>query len=225
MMQMSDNTPAAASAYELAYGFLRTGIKEGRLKRGERVKAEDIAAQLGISRMPVREAIRQLDSEGLLTIRPNRGPVVTVLSAEQILELFEMRAALEGLAIRRAAPRFTVDDFDELELRLRCLERAKNDSDQRLVHHDAFHDLICQRSGGEFLATEVKRLRTLIEPYLRIELADADPDGFAAEHRELLEALRGGDAAHCEAVMHEHIVSTAHALIRAMTAASAVSTS
>ena len=98
----------ATSAQQQAYLFLRDQIQVGRLAGGSRIKPEDIATELGISRMPVREAIRQLDTEGLLTIRPNRGAIVTVFSADRLSELFEMRAVLEGLCARRAAV-----DFDE----------------------------------------------------------------------------------------------------------------
>src|SRR5277367_3122292 len=108
----------AISAQQQAYLYLREQIQAGRLKGGMRVKPEDIASEIGTSRMPVREAIRQLDTEGLLTIRPNRGAIVTILSPENLSELFEMRAVLEGLCARRAAATFDEDAADELTLLL-----------------------------------------------------------------------------------------------------------
>src|ERR1017187_6467105 len=139
------------SAFAEAHRYLRPRIRDGRLRSGARIKADEIAQQLGLSRMPVREAIRQLDSEGLLTIRPNRGAVVTTLDPEEVLELFQMRSVLEGLAVRRAVERFDEDAFDELELRFNRLERAQNDLDQWIPKHNDFHDVICAHSGGRRL--------------------------------------------------------------------------
>jgi biotin operon repressor len=96
-----------ASAQQQAYVFLLEQIQSGRLAGGQRIRLEDVAAELGISRMPIRKAIRQLDTEGLLTIRPNRGAVVTMFSPDHLTELFEMRAVLEGLCARSAATPFT----------------------------------------------------------------------------------------------------------------------
>ncbi|GAB5376565.1 MAG: GntR family transcriptional regulator [Acuticoccus sp.] len=199
---------AAGSAQAQAYEHIRREIQSGRLAGGARVKPEDVAGVLGISRMPVREAIRQLDTEGFLTIRPNRGAVVTVLSQERLEELFEMRAVLEGLCARWAARRFDEDAFDELTLLLNRMNRA-TDSDQWIERHEAFHEYICAGSGRPMVAEEVRRLRAAVEPYLRIaghkvalgELA-------AAQHGELIAVLRTGDGAKAEAAMRHHVDST-----------------
>lgn len=209
-MTNQDEFPATATAYEQAYHFLRERIRDGRFGGGDRIKAEDIAVQLGVSRMPVREAIRQLDSEGLLTIRPNRGAVVTRLSRDEVRELFEMRAVLEGLVMRRAVERFDEDSFDELELRLVRLGRAGNDPDQWIERHSDFHDYICLRSGSQRLFAEVQRLRTAVEPYLRMTLVTPLAGGAVAEHRKLIDALRSGDPQSAENTMRDHVLSTAH---------------
>lgn len=206
------------SAFAEAYRYLRQRIRDGRLASGTRIKADDIAQQLGLSRMPVREAIRQLDSEGLVTIRPNRGAVVTILDPEEVLELFQMRSVLEGLAVRRAIERFDEEAFDELELRFSRLERAQGDLDQWILRHNDFHDVICARSGGHRLFAQVQRLRTAIEPYLRIVLAQTEMDRTVIEHRELIEILRRRDAEAAEATMRDHILSTQYDLMRAMAA-------
>jgi len=209
------STPAT-SAFLEAYNYLRERIRDGRLKSGDRIKAEEIANELGISRMPVREAIRQLDSEGLVTIRPNRGAVVTVLNPDDILELFEMRSVLEGLAIRRATERFDEDALDELEMRLTRLSRAEHDFDQWVGRHNEFHDFICARSGGQRLFVDVQRLRTAVEPYLRLVLRSDLASGAVEEHRRLIEVIRAGDSGAAEETMREHILETAHDLIRMM---------
>jgi DNA-binding GntR family transcriptional regulator len=94
---------ALLTAQQVAYIHLQDRIVSGALVTGSRINSDMVAAELGISRMPVREAIRQLDAEGYVTIRPNRGAIVTTRSREQIVELFEIRAVLEGMALRFAA--------------------------------------------------------------------------------------------------------------------------
>lgn len=206
----------ASSAWSEAYTYLRERIRNGQLKSGERVKAEDIAAQLGISRMPVREAMRQLDSEGLLTIRANRGAVVTVLDPGDILELFEMRSVLEGLAVRRAIDRFDADAFATLDMLLARLGNAQHDADLWISRHNEFHDFICAQAGARRLFTEVQRLRTAVEPYLRLVLRTPLSGGAVAEHRALIEVIRGGDPEAAEAAFRRHILETAYDLIADM---------
>lgn len=213
-MDVSGEPSSPPSAFDHAYDFLKTRIREGSLASGARIKAEDVATELGISRMPVREAIRRLDSEGLVTIRPNRGAIVAVLGAEEILELFEMRSVLEGLVIRRAIGKFDEDGFEELELRLNRLGRVGDDVDRWIVRHNEFHDYICSVSGGRRLVQEVRRLRTAVEPYLRMALDLPQAEGVVAEHRSLVEAIRRGDAQAAEVEMRQHVLSTAHDVIR-----------
>jgi DNA-binding GntR family transcriptional regulator len=204
------------SAFAEAYRYLRQRIRDGRLTSGARIKADEIAQQLGLSRMPVREAIRQLDSEGLVTIRPNRGAVVTILDPEDVLELFQMRSVLEGLAVRRAVDRFDDDAFDELELRFSRLERAQGDLDQWILKHNDFHDVICACSGGQRLFAQVQRLRTAVEPYLRIVLVQSEMERAVTEHRELIEIIRRRDPEAAEAAMRDHILGTQYDLMLEM---------
>ncbi len=208
---------APTSAQQQAYQFLRDRIQEGRLVGGARVKPEDVAAELGISRMPVREAIRQLDTEGLLTIRPNRRAIVTIFSPNRLSELFEMRAVLEGLCARRAAPGFDEDAGDELTLLLNRLIRAEGNIDLWIDRHEDFHDFICQRADRPHVRAEVRKLRAAVEPYLR--LAQTHPvtmSDSARQHRELIDVLLTHDPDRAEAVMRHHIDSTAAELIPAL---------
>jgi len=207
---------APASAYAEAYTYLRERIRDGRLPSGARVKPEEIAAVLGVSRMPVREAIRQLDSEGLLTIRANRGAVVTALNSDEVLELFQMRAALEGIAIRRAIQRFDEDAFATLEMHLSRLARAQGDLNLWIVRHNDFHDFICAQSGGRRLFADVQRLRTAVEPYLRIVLSAPILNNSVEEHRKLIDVIRQRDPGIAENVIRDHILETADDLIRMM---------
>lgn len=202
------------SAQNLAYTLIRDRIRSGRLAGGARVIAEDIAAELALSRMPVREAIRQLDSEGLVTIRPNRGAVVVELNAQELVELFQMRAVLEGLAAREAVRRLDEDAEDQLFLALRRLRRAARAVDGFIGQHNALHAFICGLGtvGGASgrLATETERLRAAVEPYLRLYFTHhGGAETTAAEHEELVEALLSRDPERAEAAMRRHVLSTA----------------
>src|ERR1700722_2527846 len=107
-----------ATAEQQAYVYIQDQIVSGALAGGIRLRPEEISQALGISRMPVREAIRQLAAEGYVTLRANRGPLVTSRTPDQVVELFEIRSALEGLALGLAAPLITPGNIEELKVEL-----------------------------------------------------------------------------------------------------------
>jgi DNA-binding GntR family transcriptional regulator len=185
----------------------------GELPGGSRLKPEVIAAELGISRMPVREAIRQLDAEGYVTIRPNRGAVVTSRSRNEVVELFEIRAALEGLALRLAATCASQEMLADLQIELQRLRSVATDSGSWLERHDEFHDRLCRASGRLQLEAECRRYRLAVRPYVRLYLNSGrtfEQPGF--EHEVLLEALRDGDGERAERAARAHIMANAHAI-------------
>lgn len=197
-----------------AYDWIRTRIRLGTLTGGDRVVAEDVAAELGVSRMPVREAIQQLNSEGLLTIRPNRGAVVTELTSDDVSELFEMRARLEGLAISKAVDHVDEDLEDALFLQLRRLARPTNSVDVFIHQHEEFHRLICGAGARSWLVAETQRLRAACEPHLRLYYTHhAGAERTREEHQEVLDALLSRDARRADETIQRHILSTASDLI------------
>ncbi|MBS7780153.1 GntR family transcriptional regulator, partial [Acidovorax sp. CCYZU-2555] len=115
---------SATSAHEQAYHHLSHAIRMGHMKPGERLVADDVANAIGMSRMPVREALRRLASEGLLVMPPNRGAIVRELSEAEVVEVFEMRAVLEGLAAAMAVRRCTPGDIADLEDLLASMQRC-----------------------------------------------------------------------------------------------------
>ena len=202
------------TAAQHVYDHLRDGILGGRLRGGQRIDQDAIARQLGVSRMPVREAIRRLDSEGFVVSRPNRGAVVTALGPEAMLELFEMRSVLEGLAVALALPAITEEVLTDLEGQVRRMQRAESDPVAWLELHDAFHDAICRLAGRPRLAALVRNLRQSAVPYLRLYLSayrEAEMPGF--EHGTLLEAIARGDPQIVEATMREHVMSAATGIV------------
>lgn len=208
--------PSAVTAEEEAYTYILDQIRRGEHHPGDRLKAEEIATQIGMSRMPVREAFRRLSAEGLLIMRPNRGATVCTLTLEDIEEIFEMRAMLEGLAVRLAVPKLDKRAEADLGELLERMERSRHD-DEWLTHHRDFHEYVCGLSGRPRLLHQIRSLHTALEPYVRIWFINSDKPISAkvqAEHQEILEAMRRGDPLRTEAVMQEHIQTTAPDLAR-----------
>ncbi len=199
-------TPHFGTAQQHAYAYLRDRIVSGQYPGGTRVDVNEVAAAVGASRMPVREALRQLDSEGLVTIRPNRGAVVTALTPDDILDVFEMRAALEALAARVALPRIDDGALADLAQIVDRMDRSRRDGTAWLRHHDDFHAAVCALSGRVHLVEQIARLRRHVEPYLRVHVGVYDPpEMLGSEHRELLDTLKLRDPVRVEAAVREHV--------------------
>jgi DNA-binding GntR family transcriptional regulator len=207
----SEQLHPGATAEEEAYRHLQMALRLGRYRAGDRLIPEDIAAEIGMSRMPVREAFRRLASEGLVVIRPNRGCIVAGLTLEEIFETFEIRSVLEGLAVRLAMPRINADVIDELERLLERMERAgQAGGSDWVARHQEFHSYVCGLSGRPKLIRQIAGLHVTIEPYLRIWFDYVDkPLSAREEHRAVIDALRSGDAKYAETVMQDHILGTA----------------
>jgi DNA-binding GntR family transcriptional regulator len=208
-----------ATAQQLAYIYLQDQIVSGALPGGSRLRPDVIARVLGVSRMPVREALRQLNAEGYVTIRPNRGAIVTSRTSAEVVELFEMRAVLEGLAARIAATTATADQIDDLELFLLRLRKLRTNHIAWVERHDEFHDLVCKLSGRQQLCAEVRRLRLAVRPYLRLYLKfNSSPEIAGHEHERILEAVSSGDGARAEDTMRAHVMANAHAIAECLRA-------
>lgn len=205
---------SALSAEDEAYQHLLNGICQGGYATGERLIAEDIASELGMSRMPVRGAFKRLASEGLVTLRPNRGAVVSGLDLQQMREVFEMRGALEGLAIRLATAQLNERHLARLERLLDEMDECREDSAEWVSRHRLFHEYLCSLSGRPRLQQHITSLYALIEPYMRMWLQHVDkPLSAREEHSAILDALRSGQALEAERVLVEHIEGTVPSLL------------
>ena len=201
------------TAQQHAYIHIQDQIVSGAMLGGTRLKPELIAQMLGLSRMPVREAIRQLDAEGYVTIRPNRGAIVKTRSPEDVVELFEVRAVLEGLAVKLGSMRATPETLDDLEMQNERLLRLRSNPLAWVERHDQFHDELCATSGRRLLQAECRRLRLALRPYIRLYLKLHDnPERPGYEHEHILEALRGQHSEHAEQVMRAHVMANAEGI-------------
>jgi DNA-binding GntR family transcriptional regulator len=207
---MTIRTPAESiPVRERAYEHLKASILSGRFNPGERLAEEHLAKELGISRTPIREALHKLESEGLIKPLASRGFVASQDSKDDIEELFEIRAVLEGYALRVICGRITDAVLAQLEDTVEKAEEAlgRHGLDEifqwNTRFHDTLHDLITDRRR---LYHQMVTMRQYVLRYRKNTLQY--PDGGARTvdgHRKILLALRLRDPDLCERVMREHI--------------------
>jgi len=202
--------PDFGSAQHRASVFVRQQILSGAYPAGMRLKTEELAQALGLSRMPVRDALQQLHSEGLVEIRPNRGAVVTSLTPEDVVELFEIRAVLEGLAARQACERLDDEAFEDLRLYLQRMSNSSQDVQRWLELHENFHDVFLRYANKQRLAQQVRTSRRALMPYIRMYISVYQEfEVQDAEHEILIKISRRRNADLLESVMRDHVLSTA----------------
>ena len=194
--------------WERVYGHLRDEILANRLPPGTVLGEVALAGSLGVSRGPVREALGRLASEGLVTVRPRRGAVVSALSAEEFLEAYQVREALETLAIRLAVPRLTATDVERLQdLVEEQARRAElGNVDAFFQANSAFHEVIVAASGNRTLQEMHRQLVGHMGRYRMRSLAlRGTLKRSVGEHRAILRAIRAGDAEQAAHLLGEHI--------------------
>jgi DNA-binding GntR family transcriptional regulator len=208
---------AGMSAQQRAYVYIRDQIITGAIQGGAKLNPMAIAEELGISRMPVREALLQLDGEGLVTNRMNRGAVVTSLTADDVEELFEIRAALEGIAARHAASRVTPSHMEELQALLVRLSWPPTDPRAWLKTHDQFHDFLCSIGGRRRLLNEIRKIQTSVHPYLLLSInAYRQTEMEGAEHESLLSALKTRNELLVERIVINHVLTAGAGVIKVL---------
>ena len=201
------------SSHELVADVLREAITTGVLRANQPLPQDEIAAQLRVSHIPVREALRQLQSEGLVTYQPNRGATVTSLSVEEIREIYEIRAILETAAIRSATPLLDSAEINRAETILDAAEAAIDGA--AWGSHDVdFHQLIYNLDGRPRLRELIEGLLRRVDRYwLSHGLMLKHRAEFEAEHRALLEAIRGRNADRAADLLQRHLAGASERLI------------
>ncbi|MGU3496045.1 GntR family transcriptional regulator [Xanthobacteraceae bacterium A53D] len=196
------------SRKEAVLGVLRAAIVEGRLEPGARLEPDRIAADLGCSRMPVREALKVLEKEGFVTCYPFRGTEVSQLRAEEVEELFSMRIALETLALARAVPNLTEDELGKMHDILRAMDDPAQHGDWRALNQK-FHSILNGACGWPRLLEQIDVLRQNVDRYVRIWVDTQGYDVPQRQHWELYEACRARDVAGAQRVLQRHFQDTA----------------
>lgn len=211
------NPPSSLSAQEEAYQYILNGIRMGRFEPGQRLIAEEIAEELDMSRMPVREALRRLSGEGLIILRTNRGAVVKQLTKAEVQEIFEMRAVLEGLAASMAARNATAADIEELHLLLTQLRTVEHDLSKWITAHRSFHEKISSLSHAPRLLQQISALHTLVEPLMRVWLQSApESKNVHVVHEKIVQLLQEGQAEALETLVKKHSRVTSEVILKAL---------
>jgi DNA-binding GntR family transcriptional regulator len=197
----------SGSLVRVAYDRLKAGIEAHHFEPGQRMRELEIAEWLGISRTPTRDALRQLESEGLLTAAPRRGLIVATLDHNSVSEIYDVRASLESLAASRAAQQATSAELAILHDNLRRQSEADpSDLNLLLELNSQFHDAICGASRNRYL---ILTLRSLETPLALLRGTTYTAPGRPAEaleqHRQILHAIENKDEELARKLAAEHV--------------------
>lgn len=207
--------PRSETLNEQAYRRIRRGIQDGTLGRGAPLSEGRLARRLGISRTPVREALKRLAVEGLVEVLPRRGTFVNVPDMDAVREIFQMREAVEGLAARLAAPRHDAGELALFRARLEAARRAR-DAEAVFALGREFHDWIVSQAGNRRLTDYLTTLRSQISAVFTLGTGlRGQRQRSAEEYRAIMDALRRRDGDAAEAAMRRHIVSVRDNLLAA----------
>jgi len=215
---LNELKPGARSrtAYEYAKTELRSAILSAKLPGGTRLVQSELAAQLNISATPVREALRDLASEGLIFLDPHHGAVVRALEVSEVAEIYEIRMALEPLMIRRVISDITEDQLERAAA-LQQQMATMDDIGAWVELNRQFHAIFAEASGDSRLAKILDRLRDSATPYVALSLA-ARPEQIQESHHEhaaLLDLYRKRDVRGVIKLTVQHLESTMTAILAA----------
>lgn len=203
--------------YQQVAERLRQRIYEHELRPGDAIDEKELCAAFGISRTPLREALKVLHTEGLVELVPNRGCFVKRLDLEELHELFPVMAVLEGLCAREAVERSTAEDLDRLERLHAQLETyaAAGDIDRYYEVNFEFHQALQELSRNRWLQRVASDLRKILRLARHTQLtAQGRLQQSLQEHRNILEAFRRRDPDAVERTMKEHLHAQMHVLER-----------
>jgi len=209
-----DAEQEAADKYTLrgrVFNQIREAILSGKYKSGEELRESTIGQELGVSRTPVREALRQLELEGLVKIVPNKGAQVINLSEKDIKDIYAIRSHLEGLCARWACENITSEQIDALEeiVYLSDFHAGKNHYEQMLDLDNKFHEIIYEASESKMLRHLLKDFHHYVQRVRKITLSSMERAYQSnMEHKAILEALKEHDANKAEELAHQHILCT-----------------
>lgn len=211
----SPNSPHGASLAKLARDDVLAQILRGELGPGQRINEPDVAARLGVSRVPVREALRELESSGLVVARKHAGVFVRELGAQEVADLYDMRALLDGHAGQRAAAlaqrerQVLLRTLDDSIARMQAAHRARSEPGQIQVYYSEnlrFHWAIVEAAGNAELAGAYRAIvQKLHLSRLKNLSQDVGMRVSIAEHEDIASVLRAGDAAAARELMSRHV--------------------
>lgn len=190
---------------------IRQDILSGKYKRGDELTESGLGTSLGVSRTPVREALRQLELEGLVELVPNKGAFVTGISKQDIQDIYEIRSRLEGLCARWAARNATQEQLDEMDevLYLTEYHLRKEHYDQLSQMDGRFHELLYKASNSRILSNELLGYHQYVQLARKKSLRNKERSLRSnEEHQKILDALKARDEELADRLTTEHILNT-----------------
>jgi len=198
---------------------IREAILNGQLKPGEKVAEPELAERFGISRTPIREAFRQLESEGYLTVIPRKGAVVTDLSEREVEEFYSIKSILEGYAARVAAEKMSTKDHERLEAINARLKQLADEGDVKSFFrvHDEFHELFIRAAGNDKLFDLIGQM---LRKFNRLRMASLALPGrmdlSVQEHMKILDAFRRHDGETADNLVRKNAAYGGQVLIQSL---------
>ena len=199
--------PRVGATQEWVFQVLRSGIVSGNIPDGTQLKQDEISAALSVSHIPVREALRRLEVQGLVTIQPNRGATVTHLDADTIVEMMEVRANLSVMLLKKSAPFLTNDEYGELNTILDAEEKETDIQKSEDLNY-RFHNLLFSHSKNSVAFLFMDLIHANIDRYLRARFYGEEAMRLRSvkEHREIMAACRAKQYDRAADMLSDHIL-------------------
>ena len=198
------------------YNRLREDILSGRLKENEELKEIAIGEELGVSRTPVREAFRQLELEGLITIVPNKGAFVTGITAKDVKDIYMIRSHLEGLCARLACDYISDAQLEEMEenIYLASFHASKGHMDQLAELDNRFHEIMYDACNSKMLENLLRDYHQYVMRIRRKTLSSSRGTVSNEEHRSIMQAIKDRDKVEAERLANLHITNAYENMVK-----------
>ncbi|MBE6065164.1 GntR family transcriptional regulator [Clostridium cochlearium] len=204
-------------AREIILEELRSAIFDKKLKEGDRLVENNIAKSMGVSRTPVREALRQLEIEGLAINIARKGTLVKGISKEDIMEIYDIREVLEGLAVRGACLNISRKEIFRLKEIIKIMRKSinENDTDKYIKSHNEYNRIILDASKNKRLVSNLEYIYEYLKSMRKVTLSnEVRREKALLEHNSIVEAIEKGDEVLAEKLARDHVINAKNAFMR-----------
>jgi DNA-binding GntR family transcriptional regulator len=219
MVDYNNGDTSLGSLRTKVFSQIQNDILNGRYEPGESLIEKKLSDELGVSRTPIREALRQLELEGLVVSIPNKGVIVKGVSAQDIKDIYAIRMLIEGLAVRWATEKITEMEIGELKeaVELEEFYTAKNDYGHLTQFDTRFHDIIYKACKSKMLMHTLSTFHHYVQRARKVSMSDPErAKEVLVEHKAILQAICDGDADKAERLTTEHIKNASNSLLKQM---------
>lgn len=210
------NLAKAPTSSDIIHKFIRDAIADGSLNEGEPIRQDEVARMFSVSKIPVREALKRLEAEGLVEFQRNKGAIVTPVSEPEIAQIFEMRAIMESSLIRLSIPHMTEQTFRKAISY--CDDFARETNVARWAELNwRFHSCLYEDAGRPVFVAQIRAVNDRLERYLRVQLTLSRGQETAdREHRLLVELCRNREVEEASRLLYDHIMNACASLLESL---------